>query len=85
MPSFACAKAAVLEHFQSSNCGSGDGNSSGASGGGGARDESSNVSKTVKGRHMAGVTMNGTRPGMDLKGWAEKHNNVKVIGGWNRK
>lgn len=85
LPTFVCAKAAVLDHFQSSNCGSGGGDHINKSGAGGGGDESSNVSKTVEGRHMAGVTMNGTRPGMDLKGWAEKHNSVKVMGRWNGK
>jgi hypothetical protein len=78
-----CAQAAVLEHFESGDCkssgGGGGGNRGESGGGGGSGGGGNDVSKTVEGRHMAGVTMNGTSPGMDLKGWAEKHNNVKVF------
>jgi hypothetical protein len=63
----------VLAHFRSGECGAGDGGSSK-----GSRDRATGAA-TVEARHLAGAAVGGSGPGMDLKGWAEKHNKINVL------
>lgn len=63
----------MLAHFRSGECDAGDGGS-----GNGGRDRETGAA-TVEARHLAGAAVGGSGPGMDLKGWAEKHNKINVL------